>query len=138
MFLYAYVVQVDFKLTHDSMNGARATEPSPTTGRRHTATVVDGNTTGADWSFVARHIPRLCNDTIIPARPEPTIHIIKEIRAIIIIVLNNGNCHNCLLSCCIADGIGINRIGRANILWNILNRTTAKGKRGHNGKYNQG
>jgi hypothetical protein len=75
---------------------------------------------------VAWFIARPTDYTVVSTRKKPSIHIVKEIRAVIIIVLNNRNRRNHLLARGISLHIGINGIRRANILRNILHRTAAE------------
>ncbi len=139
MFLCVYAVQLGspMQLTHHPMQRPRATKPTSSTGRGHTAAVMNSNTGGAYRPLVTRLISRTADHGVIPPWKKPAVHVVKKIRAVIIIVLCNRNiCHR-VLARGITGGIGVNRIRRANILRNILRRTAAKRKSSHNGKHNK-
>ncbi len=122
------------------MYGANASKSASATGRGHASAMMSKDLAIPNRSFVPRYIAWPGDDPIISAWKKTPVHVVEEIKAIIVIVLNcRYVCHR-LLTCGVAINIyiSVNRVGRTNILGNILHCAAAKGKGGNNRKYNEG
>jgi hypothetical protein len=109
------------------MNGTGSAEASSPAGSGHTPTAMYGNGRAADRAFVPWLIARPRNHAVIPARKKPPVHVVKKIRAIVVVVLNDRRIYtDLILPRGVAGSIGIHRVRRTNVLRNILDCAIAE------------